>query len=69
MRLSEIKKEMLAWEDHYGQDIHYTDEIKSAKNKNELSEVFDRYRRYLEDQNNDAIRGMEEFQRSLGLNY
>ena len=69
MKISEIKKKMLAWEDFYGGDIMYTDLIEQAKNKKDLANVMDMYYRHLEDMANDAGRHCEKFKRSLGLDY
>ena len=67
MKLSEIKNEMLGWEDFYGQDMVDIDAIESAKSKDELTSVLREHARFLEDQSTDAQGHLERFQRSLGL--
>ena len=69
MTLKEIKKKMLKWKDIYGGDIPYEDMINNAKNKQDLSKVFSRFHNLLIDTANDAVRDMEEFQKSLGIDY
>jgi predicted solute-binding protein len=67
MKLSEIKKKMLSWEDFYGADIFETDRIKKAKTKKELDEVMHNYARHMEMRESDARGHFDEFRNSLGL--
>jgi hypothetical protein len=67
MKIQEIKNKMLQWRDFYGQDIADTKRIKNAKAKEDLHCILSDHVSFLEDQNNDAIRHTEEFERKLGL--
>jgi hypothetical protein len=67
MTINEIKKKMLSWQDFYGGDMMYQDEINQATTKKQLSEIMNEYFRYLEDLANDAQKDCEEFKKSLGL--
>lgn len=67
MKLSEVKKKMLAWEDFYGADIFETDKIKRARNKKQLAEVLNNYSKHMEDRECDARAHFEKFRREMGL--
>lgn len=67
MRITEIKKKMMEWEDFYGGDIFYTAEIRNAKTKKALADIMETYSRYLEDQAIDAQTHFEGFVKELGL--
>lgn len=67
MKISEIKKKMLAWEDFYGADIFESDRIKKARTKTELDVVLRDYRRHMEDRELDALGHFDKFRHSLGL--
>lgn len=67
MKISEIKKKMLAWEDFYGADIFESDRIKKAKTKKELDAVLHDYRQHMENREQDARGHFDRFRNSLGL--
>ena len=67
MKIIEIKKELLNWEDFYGQDIADTDAIERAKTKQELQKVLQRHRDWLENQNIDALQNLDSFMEDLDL--
>lgn len=67
LTLAETKKKMIEWRDFYGGDIIYIDEIKSAKNKKQLSEILDRYGRHLENVAIDAETHRLNFKKEIGL--
>ena len=69
MTINEIKKRMLNYEDFYGADIVWRDEIKEAKTKAELKGILNRHYEYLEDQNNDALGDLDNFKKELGLEF
>lgn len=66
--LKEIKKQMTEYRDLFGGDLLRVSEIKSAKTKKELSEIIDNHIAHIESMSLDAIRGVEEFKKDLGLN-
>ena len=65
MKISEMKKKMLAWEDFYGADIFGSDRIKKATTKKELDAVLRDYRRHMEDREQDALGHFDKFRDSL----
>jgi tyrosine-protein phosphatase YwqE len=67
MDIKTIKNKMLKWRDLYGQDIVQTDEIKKAKTKKELYSILKSHYRFLEDQNADALRDVDDFAKELGI--
>jgi len=67
MKISEIKKKMLAWRDFYGADIFESDRIKKAKTKKKLDDVLYDYSRHMEDRESDARGHFERFRNSLKL--
>ena len=67
MNIREIKKRMIAYTDFHGQDIPDTEAIKKAKNKQELKNVLDDYRRLLENQHIDSLTYHDKFIKELGL--
>lgn len=67
MKIQEIKKEMLEFEDFYGSDLIVMSQIKSAKSKIELKEIIRCHKRRMEDSLLDAISHLEEFEKRLGL--
>ena len=69
MKIAQIKKKMLAWEDFYGADIFERDRIDKAKTKKELDVVLHDYRQHMEDREQDALRHFDQFRDSLGLPY
>jgi hypothetical protein len=67
MRISEIKKKMLEWEDFYGADIFERDRIEKAETKEDLDAVLHDYSRHMEARECDARGHFEKFRNSLGL--
>ena len=67
MKLTEIKRKMIAWRDFYGADIFETDRIREAKTKKDLDDVLHDYRRHMEDREQDALSNFDKFHTSLKL--
>lgn len=67
MTVEEIKTKMLKWIDFYGGDLLYVDEIKSAKTKQELEQILERHRDFMEGMLLDACSHLDRFKESLGL--
>lgn len=67
MKIEKIKKEMLKWRDFYGGNIIYTEEIKNATSKEELNEIMEKYRQFLEAMLRDADSHLDNFKRKVGL--
>lgn len=64
MDIKEIRKRIKKWRDFYGQDIVDTTNITT---KDKAREVLEEHRRFLEDQNTDALEHLNNFERELGL--
>jgi molecular chaperone GrpE (heat shock protein) len=60
-KFRKLKDEILEWRDFYGQDISATDKIENAKTIDDLVDVVESHKRFLEDQNSDAISNCEHF--------
>lgn len=69
MTIKEIKKILLKWEDHYGQDIANQDCIKNANSKKELKAILEEHRNWLENQNIDALQNIDNLIKELDLDY
>lgn len=69
MKLGEIKKKMLGFEDFYGQDFVNVDGIKRATSKAKLKEILNSHRRFLEDQNIDAMGHFDDFIKECELEW
>jgi len=67
MTIEKIKTAMLTHKDFFGGDIMYTDEIKNAKTKKELSKIMDKYSVHLEMMAIDAQGYHDRFKQELGL--
>lgn len=67
MKIADIKKEMLKWEDFYGGDISATDRIKSAKTKKQLAQILVDHEDFMEMMLCDAKSHIEEFRKKLGI--
>lgn len=67
MKLTDIKKEMLAYEDFYGGDFSDTDEIKKAKSKEELLLICNKHEDFLTDMLADALSHLQNFKDKIGL--
>lgn len=67
MTIKQIKEKILNWTDFYGGDIIDREEVKTAKTKKELTDSLHHHKRFLENQNIDAISHLEEFEKELGL--
>ncbi len=67
MTIDKIKIAMLNHRDFFGGDIMYTDEIKKAKTKKDLSKIMDNYGVHLETMAIDAQRHHDNFKKKLGL--
>lgn len=67
MRISEIKKKMITYEDYYGGQFLNIEAIKNAKTKEELSDLIDSHDRFIEDMCNDAQSSLSRFKKDLGL--
>lgn len=67
MSIEEIKEEMIKWRDFYGGDISDTEEIKNAKNKDELNKIIENHRQLLESMLSDANRHLDNFKQKIGL--
>ena len=67
MKLSKIKNKLLNWRDFYGQDISDVSSITNADTKEELREVLQAHRNWLEDQNSDALQDLDNLEKKLGL--
>jgi len=67
MKISEIKKKMMVFEDFYGADIFAKDDIKKAKTKKELDQVLSDYARHMEDREIEAMAHFDTFRNGLGL--
>ena len=67
MTIKEIKKNLLNWQDFYGQDISDITSIKKAKTKEELNKVLQSHRDWLEFQSIDALTDLDNFSNKLGL--
>lgn len=67
MDIRTIKNKMLKWRDWYGQDIVQENEIKKAKTKKGLYLILKTHYRFLEDQNIEALRDVDNFIKKLGL--
>lgn len=68
MKISDIKKNMIDWNDFYGGDIPDKEAIKNAKTKEELSEILNNHVKLMENTLSDAISHLESFKQELGLN-
>lgn len=68
MKIEDLKKEILNFEDFYGQDIVQTDLIQKSKTKKQLLYILLDHRRFLEDQNCDALTHIDNFIKKLSLN-
>lgn len=66
MKIVDIKKKIAEWEDFYGQDIAATDEIGKCRTKADCRKVLENHRRFLEEQNCDAMQHLDEFEREIG---
>lgn len=69
MTIKKIKDKLLKWRDFYGQDIADIESIENAKTKKELKKVLCEHGDWLEDQNNDALRNLDNFMAELGLTF
>lgn len=58
---------MFEWQDFYGGDIPDSEAIRQAKTKDELAEVLNSHKRYMENMLCDAISHLEIFKNELGL--
>ncbi len=67
MRINEIKKKMISYEDYYGYEFLDVEAIKNAKTKEELSDLIDSHDRFIEDMCNDAQSSLGRFRKDLGL--
>lgn len=65
MTINEMRRKILMWVDFYGQDIANTEAIKKAKTKEQLKQIVEDHKRWLQDQNEDAIRHINNFMRNL----
>ena len=67
MKISEIKKQMLAFEDFYGGDLSSSDKIKDAKTKKELNDVLEQHRSFMECMLCDANSHLDSFKKKIGV--
>ena len=66
MRTVDVIRKTKAFRDHWGNDIIDTSKLKT---KRDCLEVLKHHHRWLEDANNDAIKGLDNFIRELGIEY
>lgn len=69
MKIKEIKSKLLKWQDFYGQDIVDTRSIEKAKTKEDLRQVLESHKFWLENQNIDALQDLANFIDALGLTF
>lgn len=67
MKLNDIKIKIIEWQDFYGGDICDVKSIQRAKTKDELSDVLNSHKRYMENMLCDAISHLESFKKELDL--
>jgi hypothetical protein len=67
MTVKEIKEEMIGYIDFYGGDLIVFDLIANAKTKQELSNIIDNHKTFMEDTLQNAISHLDTFKRELGL--
>lgn len=68
MTLKEIKAELLSYTDFFGGDIPDIQEIRGAKNKQELASVIDKHSNFLDDMLSDAQSHLKDLKERTGLN-
>ena len=67
MKLGAIKKRMKKYRDFHGNDLIGVDDIDSAKNINELVDILENHRAYLEQQLTDASTDLDKFKKDIGV--
>lgn len=67
MTLAEIKKEMIAYRDFWGGDLLDSEQIKKAKNKEELKDIIHSHEAHMESQLADALSNINHFAKKIGL--
>jgi hypothetical protein len=67
MKINDIKKEMLKFEDFYGGDLLNISDIEKSKTKRELAEIIENHRSHMESMLCDAQRHLDNFKRKLGI--
>ena len=68
MEINEIKTEMEAFIDFFGDGLFEKHEIKDAETLEELAEIIDSHHSQLEMRCNDAQNHLERFKTKMGLN-
>lgn len=65
-KIEHIKNKMLAWSDFYGGTIDTT-VILNANTKEELNNIIEKHRQFLEDMARDADNHIDKFKQSIEL--
>lgn len=65
MKISDIKKKMLDFEDFYGGDLLNRSDIRKARTKNQLIEIIENHRRHMSDMLCDANRHLNNLKKKL----
>jgi len=67
LTIKQIKDRMKKWHDYYGFDIPNTDDIDAVKTRKAARAVLESYRTLMEHTHTDALKGLDEFVKELGI--
>lgn len=67
MTIPQIKKKMLEYQDFYGGDFINSDDIKNAKTLDDLKEITEKHRHFMENMLSDANAHLDNFKREIGI--
>ena len=66
-KVERLKKDMMTWKDFYGKHIVSTEQIQNATSMKELKEIMHEHRAFLEEQNANALKHLDETIKNFGL--
>jgi len=69
MEIEEIKSKMLNFQDFFGGQLLYIDDVEDCKSKEELERIIDRHGGHLEDLLSDAKSHLDKFKQKCELGY